>query len=632
MKNLRVSPRGERALAVLTGTVVSIAAIAVLYWAQSILIPVALAVFLTFLLSPLVSALRGLGMRRTPAVIVTVCLATTGLGMAGWLVTTQISGLLYELPAYTENVTKKVRSIKAMTLGTGRLGKMIAEINTELGGTPRHSPPDHSSGEAAATPEGQRPAAVVIEPQVPLWVSRFTSFLTPIMEYLGELALAGVLVVFMLQKREELRNRIISLIGHGRIALATKFVDEAGQKISRFLLMQAIVNGTFGVLLSAGLLAIGVKYALVWGFLGASLRDLPYIGPYLAAVPPICLSLAMFDGWAPTLLVIALYLTLELVVANAIEPWLYGQSMGVSEIALLVSAAFWAFLWGPIGLVLSSPLTVCLVVLGRYVPHLRFLAVLLGDERALDPGVSFFQRCLRDQDEAGELLRERQSAEPGDAVYDSMLVPALSATKLSQARGEITEADAEHVVESIRTMTTGLAAKERKPGSQPAGAPESVGENVRSPSPAILILGCPARTLADRAGVEMLANLLDPSHWRMEITAAGTLASELLDQVTELAPAVVAIMAVHPGGRAHARYLCKRLRPQFPDLKIIVCCAGRPGGGYADGSDILEAGADAETKTLQETRRRLASLRPILRPGHPPRPRTDQLQCFAGTP
>ena len=190
--------------------------------------------------------------------------------------------------------------------------------------------------------------------------------------------------------------------------------------------MQAIVNGSFGLVLGFGLMALGVKYALLWGFLGAMLRYLPYIGPYLAAVLPVTTTLALSDGWSTTLLVIGLFLILELVVANAIEPWLYGQSMGVSEIALLVSAAFWAFLWGPIGLVLSSPLTVCLVMLGRYVPQLEFLAVLLGDEPALDLKDSFYQRLLaRDQDEAEDLILERLKTDPPDEIFDTMLMPAL---------------------------------------------------------------------------------------------------------------------------------------------------------------------------------------------------------------
>ena len=204
-------------------------------------------------------------------------------------------------------------------------------------------------------------------------------------------------------------------------------------------------------------MALGVKYALLWGFLAAMLRYLPYIGPYLAAVLPVTTTLALSDGWSTTLLVIGLFLTLELIVANGVEPWLYGQSMGVSEIALLVSAAFWAFLWGPIGLVLSSPLTVCLVMLGRYVPQLEFLAVLLGDEPALEPNVSFYQRLLaRDQDEAEDLILERLKTDPRDQVFDTMLIPALCATRESRSRGEITEADEHAILQSISEIVEDL--------------------------------------------------------------------------------------------------------------------------------------------------------------------------------
>ena len=202
---------------------------------------------------------------------------------------------------------------------------------------------------------------------------------------------------------------------------------------------------------------MGVKYALLWGFLAALLRYLPYIGPYLAAVFPITLSLAMFDGWSTTLMVAGLFVVLELIVANAVEPWLYGQSMGVSEIALLISAAFWAFLWGPVGLVLSSPLTVCLVTLGRYIPQLEFLAVILGDEPALDPGVSFYQRLLaRDQDEAEDLIRDHLKTRSEEEVYDEMLVPTMQATQVGRNRGDITEDDEKFVLRAIREIVEDL--------------------------------------------------------------------------------------------------------------------------------------------------------------------------------
>jgi len=613
MTKATVGPDWQRALVLLTGTVVCVVAVSVLYWAQSIFIPVALAVFLTFLLNPVVSFLSRHGLGRTPAAILTVFAAGVGLGLGGWLVTTQISNLLKELPKHTQNVKNKVRSLKKVAESSSRLTGMIVDINQELGGGPAPAREQNNTDPGHGAAEG-RPTAVIVEPQSPAWLSRITMFLSPLMGHLGELALAIILVVFMLQRREELRNRVIRLAGHGRIVAATRFVDEAGQRISRFLLMQAIVNGTFGIILGLGLLWIGVKYALLWGFLGAMLRYLPYIGPYIAAFFPISLSVAINDGWGTTFWVIGLIVSLELIVANAVEPWLYGQSMGVSAIALLVSAAFWAFLWGPIGLVLSSPLTVCLVMLGRYVPQLEFLAVLLGDEPALEPRVCFYQRLLaRDQDEAEDLIIEHLKTERPDQVYDQMLVPALCAVREGRVRGEIAPADEQYVIQSIREIVEDVGEKSAAagaPGEEPNG---SMPLCESAPQPAILVFGCPARDLADQAALEMLESLLDPVRWRMELIAPETLTAELVEMVAQKEPALVCIATIPPGGQAHTRYLCKRLRARFPDLRIIV---GRWGQepATADAASFREAGALGAATTLLETRQQLMSLLPVLAP------------------
>ena len=362
-----------------------------------------------------------------------------------------------------------------------------------------------------------------------------------------------------------------------------------------------------------GLLLIGVKYALLWGFLAAMLRYLPYIGPYLAAIFPISLGLAMFDGWGTVLMVAVLFVVLELIVANAVEPWLYGQSMGVSEIALLVAAAFWAVLWGPIGLVLSSPLTVCLVMLGRYVPQLEFLAVLLGDEPALDSSVSFYQRLLaRDQDEAEELVLEHLKTESADEVYDNMLIPTLKAAKLSRGRGDIGDADEQYVFRSIREIVEDLG--ERRDMANDADTETAAGERIRqSDQPAqVRVLGCPAHDGADQAALEMLQNLLDPARWSLELVAPDTLTAELLELVAEKEPGLVCIAATPPGGLAHTRYLCKRLRAKFPELRIVVCRWGPRASAASSPGQLEEAGADAITTTLLETRQQLASLLPVL--------------------
>ena len=652
----------QRAVITLTGTVVGVVVIATLYWAQSVFIPVALAGFLTFLLSPFVTWFRQRGLPRTPAVILVVLCAATALGGVGWLVTEQISSLLRELPRYRHNIHDKVQSFKQATGNLNEIQKIVSEINQEPGKRPGEGQsPKEEKGAVTGAPnvlvrgdngeEGRKgqddadsalfsprtPTAVIVEPQGAAWMSRLTSFLSPLLEYLGELALAIILVVFMLLKREELRNRIIRLAGEGKIVVATKFVDEAGQRVSRFLLMQAMVNGAFGLIFGLGLLLIGVKYALLWGFLGAMLRYLPYIGPYLAVTFPISLSLAMSEGWGTTLMVIGLFLTLELIISNFIEPRLYGQSMGVSEIALLVSAAFWAFLWGPIGLVLSSPMTVCLVVLGRYTPRLEFLSVLLGDEPALDTSISFYQRLLaRDQDEAEDLILEqiKGSGSP-DQVYDTMLLPALGAIKRNRVRGDITEDDERYALQSIQEIVEDLGQRQLTGPSDAKIEEESRPAAEPIDHPAIPIFGCPAHDAEDRMALEMLQQVLEPARWDLAVIAPGTLTSELLDQVADRKPALVCIAATPPGGLAHTRYLCKRLRSRFPDLKILVGRWGPRDIGRATNSiqeagadpvgeppketsvdtmvaTLREAGADLVATTLLETRQQLSSLLPVL--------------------
>jgi hypothetical protein len=346
-------------------------------------------------------------------------------------------------------------------------------------------------------------------------------------------------------------------------------------------------------------------------------------------------------------MVIALFLALELTIANFIEPRLYGQSMGVSEIALLVSAAFWAFLWGPIGLVLSSPLTVCLVVLGRYIPRLELLAILLGDEPALDLRTSFYQRLLaRDLDEAEDLVVNWvKESEAPQAIYDAMLLPVLSGIKQTRLRGDITEEDERSALQAIHEIVEDLGHRQIAPPPDNQGEPGTPSPAVAEP--AIPIFGCPAHDAEDRLALEMLQQVLDPARWSLELIAPETLTAELLDLVEQLRPALVCIAAIPPGGLAHTRYLCKRLRTRFPDLWILVgrwglgdaagkadplqeaatdpaaTTVGKAGAAWAAaapqgaGADPLvatlqEAGADLVATALLETRQQIASLLPVL--------------------
>ena len=457
----------------------------------------------------------------------------------------------------------------------------------------------------------------------------------------------------MLLKREELRNRIIRLAGQGKLVAATKFVDEAASRVSRFLLMQAIVNACFGILFGLGLLAIGVKYAMLWGFLGAMLRYLPYIGPYLAVTFPVSLSIAMSEGWGATLAVIGLFLVLELTIANFIEPKLYGQSMGVSEIAMLVSAAFWAFLWGPIGLVLSSPLTVCLVVLGRYIPQLEFLSVILGDEPRSTRRSASTSGCwpaTRRRPRTWSSRRWCAGVARPDLRRDAPAGPGgHQAEPRFAATSPPRTSDTRWRRSATSPRTSARAGSSRKTTAEKTGRSPSLrrprtGRGSR-------ILACAARDAEDEVALEMLAHLLGPSRWDVGLLGPETLTAELLDMVARRRPAAVCIAAVPPGGLAHTRYLCKRLRSRFPELKILVGRwfpaaaaegdkdAARPGAAARPRSDreadaLEEATADAPpaapaalspmvarlegaganfvATTLQETRRQLDSLVPIL--------------------
>ena len=397
MAKVSIIPAWQRALIVLTGTVVSVVVVTLLYWAQKVFIPFALAVFMSFLLTPLVSFLQRRRLGRTLSVILVVLLAAMVLGGVIWLVTAEVSSLAAELPTYTENIKEKIRSLREIGHGSvaEKLDKMVQDI-TGAWKAPS-TVPKSGAADVPVVPEGialPRPPSVILEPDSPAWISRLPAVLSSMAESLGGFALALVLAVFMLLKRENLRDRLIRLVGTGQMTAMTKGLDDAGHRISRFLLTQFIINGSFGLALAIGLVAIQFPHALLFGFLAMLLRYVPYVGTVTTAVVLTTLGLAVFPGWVQPLLIIAFIVVLELVTANIMEPRLFSQSMGISEVALLVAAAFWAFLWGPVGLVLSSPLTVCLVVLGKYVPQLEFLDVLLGDEQSLDLDVSYYQRLL----------------------------------------------------------------------------------------------------------------------------------------------------------------------------------------------------------------------------------------------
>jgi predicted PurR-regulated permease PerM len=575
----------QRSLVTLTSTVVFVALVAVLYLARSILIPVALAVFLAFVLGPVVARLQRRGLGRAPAVILTVGLLILVTAGVGALVTQQVAKLARTLPDRAEAIKEKVTRAKTWLVGDGstsRLGQLVDDVGAVI--VPKRAPD-----------------AVVVEQPGPTLTSQMESYVSPAVEILGQGAFAFILTVFMLIKKEDLRNRIIRLMGDGKVTTTTKAVDDASQRISRYLFMQFLINTGFGVLITIGLFILGVDYALLWGLIASVMRYVPYIGTPIGMLPPILYSFATAPewggGWGQPLTVLALFVTLELIGNNVFEPWLYGKSMGLSEVAQIVSAGFWAFLWGPIGLVLSGPIMVCLLVLGRHVRRFEFLDVMLGDQPALAPHVAFYQRlAARDQDEAADVALAVAEADGPDAALEAVIVPALGIARRDLDDGDLDPADFQFAVRAAREVVAEVADLRKLP------AVSDREERVR-------VLVVPTRDEAEHVAAEALATALDPTRWEARVAGDEMLASELAEAVEEFAPAVVVLVALLPGGLAHCRYLVSRLRAKHPAVRILV---GRWGeAATAEQADGIK-GADGLDRNLTDTRKRMADLLPVL--------------------
>jgi predicted PurR-regulated permease PerM len=585
-------------------------AVACLYWARPVLMPVAFAVLLTFLLAPAADTLRRLGLGRILSACLVVALALVVVLGIAWVIGTQVAGLAHQLPQYVDNIKRKVADLRALGRGSAieKLQETAKEVTEEI-----------NKDQAADKPTADRPVPVVVE-KPPL--APFNLPVSPgtMLEALASAGLVVVLVLFMLLRRVELRNRVIRLLGHGRLTVATKALDDAGRRITRYLQVQAVINGSFGVAIGAGLFFIGLPYPLVWGLLAAILRYVPYVGPWIAALLPIGLSLAVFQGWTQPLLVVALFVVTELICNNLMEPWLYGHTAGVSEVALLVAVAFWTWLWGPVGLILATPMTVCLVVFSRYVPRLQFIVVLMADEPVLEAHVRYYQRLLAaDPDEAAEVVEHFLSDHAPDSIYDDVLVPALVTAARDAARGEVSADEQRFMWQVTRDIIEGL----------PAPAQDDAAAEAAAAGPAAIVVGCPARDEADALVLMMLARLLAPRRVAIEMLPAGMLVAETAAAAASKDALAVCIASLAAHGLARTRHLCERLRREQPDLKVLV---GRWGPSEDDESAralLLAAGADQVATTLVESRDQL--LRTVQLVGSLTRPAAPEGAARVGT-
>ncbi len=389
----------------------------------------------------------------------------------------------------------------------------------------------------------------------------------------------------MLINREDLRDRLVSLSGRPSLVVATKAFADAGERISRYLLMQFIVNASMGIAVGVGLYFIGVPYAALWGLTAGVLRYVPYVGPWIAAVLPITVSLVTVPGWEQVVLVVGLFVVLELLSNNVMEPLLYGQSVGLSSLAVIVAAIFWTWLWGPVGLVIATPITACLVVLSSYVPALGSIGRLLGERPALKPHETLYQRLLaRDVGEAAAIVKRYLNERSLDEALQ-LVLDALLALKRDLQAGRISADDGEFVITGLRGSIEKLrAADGAAPDDEAAVEP-------------VLVMGAPGRDPLDAVVLELVRVLLRGEPLTLEVLSTDLMAGEALAEIEARTPAAVVVPSLPPAGLTPARQLCMRLHARIPALPLVAARLGDPESEVAGRVALLETAGCEEVAT-----------------------------------
>jgi predicted PurR-regulated permease PerM len=577
--------------------------VAVLYFGREIFIPVALAVLFSFLLAPLVTRLRHWGWWRVPSVLTVVTLAFVLMAILGALMTSQLTDLSHKLPEYQHNIHQKLESIRASSNGVmGRVSRLMHNFTEEL--KPYNSP-------APAAPGVQRPVPVEIRQGDISPLQLVPKILGSVIGILLTGVIVIVFVIFMLLQQEDLRDRVIRLVGWRQLNITTKALDEAGQRVSRYLLAQLVVNATYGIVAGVALYFLGVPNPVLWGVLAVLFRYIPYLGIWIAAIMPAAVVFAIDPGWLKPVGVFGIYVGIDLLTYNFVEPLVYGNTTGLTPLAILITAVFWAWLWGPVGLLLATPLTVCVAVIGRYVPSLQFLGVLLSDEEVLTPEKRLYQRLLAGNvEEAAEILEEFLKGKSLEELYDVVITPALGLAEEDCLAGRLDDEQQQFVFHNARLLVEDIAPRahdliggngSKQRGNGKLSAPEKV---ARLP---VRVLSLPARGEADELAALMLVQLSSARGISAKAASASALASERLEEAGEEKIEVVCVSTVVPDGCLHTRYLCKRLREQFPDLRIVAAILIRD-----DARDVrrreLSIAANEVAVTLSEAAKQIQSL------------------------
>jgi predicted PurR-regulated permease PerM len=582
-------------------TLLIFAIIAFMYFAGEVLKPLALSVLLSFALAPAARLLERWHLPRAAAVVLTVVLSLALLGGIGYVVIQQLNSLAKRLPGYQGNIEDKLSGVinPGQPSTAGRLRELADEVTAKM-----ETPPTTTLGEAVPIQKVE----VIARPS---FQDRLRSATGPYLEFLGVGSFVLILVLFMLMGREGLSDRIVGLFGHRQVSLTTRTMQEIGERISRYLATFAAVNSGFGLFIGFGLALIGTPFAALWGCLAGMLRFIPYVGPAVAFILPLIFSFAHFPGWAKPLEVIALFAIVEAALTSFLEPVIYGKTTGISALGLLVAAMFWTWLWGTMGLLLSTPLTVCLAVLGKYVPSMWFFAALLKEEAELEPDVRFYQRLIgRDRAGALAVLEAATKQRPRVEVFDEILVPALTRAERDVARDEMDETMQAFVWGVVGEILDGL---EGVPDFSLAALAIPAGDGVaaadrESASQPVPILGLVTDDHSDALVLRMLGQLLPASGCAMQIVTDTESSLQVVERVDECRPTLVVISHLPPDGSTLARYLVRRLRAQFSDLPIVVGLWGAADGSSGAVERLEGLGASRIVFTLADARTRILNM------------------------
>ena len=568
----------------------------VLYFGREIIIPIALAILLSFVLAPLVGLLQRLRIPRGLAVVSVVIIAFALIFAMGSLLATQLAQLAGDLPRYQSTISEKIQSFRDTTAGRGTLERasgMLKDLSKELD-KPKEAATALGAG---ASPKAAPPKPVpveVLQPD-PGALQSLQSLISPLLHPLATTGIIVIFVIFILLQREDLRNRLIRLAGSHDLQRTTAALDDAASRLSRLFLIQLLVNGSFGIVIGIGLWLIGVPSAILWGILAGVLRFVPYIGAFIAAAFPLALAVAVDPTWSMLLWTVALFLVVEPVVGHVIEPMVYGHSTGLSPVAVVASATFWTALWGPIGLVLATPLTVCLVVLGRHVERLEFLDVMFGDRPALSPPEIFYQRMLAgDPTEASEKAEEFLKERSLSSYYDEVALKGLQLAQVDAERGALDLERLAKIRDAVGEFVNNISEQGDPPlpkttpttDVEATSAVETVAEDAPYENLPILSKGdlppewqgehpvlCVAgHSLLDEAAAIMLGQLSTAHGLAARVEAAGALSTANIFRLETTGVAIVCLIYMDAGSPAHMRYSVRRLRRKLPKATIILGC------------------------------------------------------------